>query len=347
MAAQVYVLDVGHGNCAVAIGDNWTVLVDAAPSAVVLAALDYLGVRRLDRIVISHRDADHASGVASVLAREDLSIDTIFISADAAKDPRAPETALLLAALSDAKRAGRCVVSRDLDNALPTGVLNGGGMVLEVVAPTFAAAMTGPTGNSPVGRRMTSNTVSAVVRIELPDRTRVLLPGDIDEVAFAELRETGADLTADVLVFPHHGAHSAVKDEGAFAAQLVEAVRPRSVVFSVSRTRQIRPSENVIRGILDVDPTIEIACTQLSRGCLPDDTGLPASSSTLSHLTTVPGAGAARCRSCAGSVTVGAGGLLGPLREAYDEYIAAVATQPMCRRLRPASAPERSPVADA
>ncbi len=334
MTAAVHVLDVGHGNSAIALGDGWTVLVDAAPSPAVLEALEHLGVRRLDRVVISHRDADHARGIVPVLARDELEIDTVFISADAAKDPTAPDTALLLAALGDAKTTGRCVVSRDLDEALPPGRLSGGGLAIDVLAPTFATAMTGPRGKSPAGGVMTSNTVSAVLRLTLPSGIRVLLPGDIDDIALRELLERGIDLEADILVFPHHGSQSAVADERAFASAVMQAVRPSTVLFSIGRTARTRPSEAIVRGVLDFDPDVHVACTQLSRGCLPADGGLPADSAVLGHLTNLPGAGATRCRSCAGSFTVGGAGVEGPDMGAHQAYIDAVATQPMCRRLR-------------
>jgi competence protein ComEC len=334
VTAGIHVLDVGHGNSAIALGEDWTVLVDAAPSPAVLEALEALKVRRLDRVVISHRDADHARGVVPILARDALQIDTLFISADAAKDPTAPDTALLLAALDDAKRTGRCVVSRDLDEALPPDRLSGGGLSVEVLAPTYATAMTGPRGKSPAGGTMTSNTVSAVVRITLPSRMRVLLPGDIDDIALRELAERGADLQADVLVFPHHGSHSAVPNERAFAATIMQAVRPSTVLFSIGRTARIRPSEDIVRGVLDVNPEVHIACTQLSRGCLPADSGLPGDPAALVHLTDIPGAGAPHCRSCAGSITIDAAGVSGPEHGDHQGYIDAVVTQPMCRRLR-------------
>lgn len=335
MTAAVHILDVGHGNSAVAHCADWTVLVDAAPSPAVLEALEHLGVRRLDRVVISHRDADHARGIVPILARQELDIDTVFISADAAKDPTAPDTALLLAALEDAKTTGRCVVSRDLDEALPPDRLSGGDLTIEVLAPTFATAMTGPRGKNPSGGVMTSNTVSAVLRITLPNSMRVLLPGDIDDIALRELLEHGTDLEAEILVFPHHGSHSAVPDERAFASAVMRAVRPRTVLFSIGRTARIRPSEAIVRGVFDVDPDVYVACTQLSQGCLPADGGLPDDPAALGHLTDVPGAGLAQCRSCAGSATVGGGGVEGPDWGAHQAYIDAVATQPMCRRLQP------------
>jgi competence protein ComEC len=334
VTVNVHILDVGHGNSALALGEDWTILVDAAPSPAVLEVLDQLQIGRLDRIVISHRDADHARGIVPILAREELMIGMLFISADAAKDPTAPDTALLLAALEDAKRSGRCTVSRDLDEALPSGRLSGAGLNVEVLAPTFPTAMTGPRGTNPAGGTMTSNTVSAVLRITLPSGVRVLLPGDIDDIALQELVEKGADLQADILVFPHHGSHSAVPDERAFGSAVMRAVCPNTVLFSIGRTARIRPSEQIVRGVLDVNPEVHIACTQLSRGCLPEDSGLPADPMALGHLTEIPAAGASRCRTCAGSLTIGASGVEGPEVGAHQAYIDAVATQPICRRLR-------------
>ena len=338
MSDKLYVLDVGHGNSAIALADDWALMVDAAPSVAVLEAIDHLGLDRLDHIVISHRDADHARGVVPLLARRELAIGTIFIAADAAKDPSAPDTALLLASLEDAKQSRRCRVSRDLDAALPAGELDGGGMVVEVLAPGYATAMTGPKGASPAGGRITSNGSSAVLRITLPGGLRVLLPGDIDGIAFNDLRRRDVDLAADVLIFPHHGSQRTLKDERRFASDLMQAVDPTTVLFSVGRTARVRPSPDVLRGIFDVKPDVEIACTQLSSGCLPSESALPVADGARSHLSDVPAAGASGCTSCAGSLTLAESGVIAPAREAHQAYIDTIATKPMCRLLRNAAA---------
>lgn len=334
MSGDLYVLDVGHGNCAIARGDGWSVMVDAAPSSAVMEAVEHFELSRLDVIAISHRDADHARGLGPLLASTDLEIGTIYISADAAKDPTAPDTAMLLAALRDAKESGRCEVSKDLDDALPAGTLDGGGLTVEVLAPTFETGMTGPLGVSPTGTTMTSNTVSAVLRITLPDGLCVLLPGDIDDVAFAELCERGVDLSADVLVFPHHGSMSAVKDEETFAREVVEAVGPHTVLFSVGRGKRARPTESVLRGVFAASPDLYVACTQLSSGCLAADANLPPRTA-LAHLSAVPSAGGARCRSCAGSIELRGPGLSESYQESHQQYLTSATDSPMCHRLRP------------
>jgi competence protein ComEC len=329
------VLDVGHGNCALALDEGWALMVDAAPSAAVIGAIEQLDVSRLDAVVISHRDYDHAGGVVPLLARRELDIGAVYIAADAAKNPTAPQTATLLAALHDAKRRGRCRVSRDLDAAMESADLSGNGIAVEVLAPMFATAMTGPKGKSANGGTLTSNSVSAVLRVTLSGGARVLLPGDLDDVALAELIAAGTDLSADILVFPHHGSHSAVADERIFAAEVMRQVRPSSVLFSVGRAAKARPTAEIVAGVFDADRDVYVACTQLSSGCQSDDARLPADPSEMTHLTTVPAAGRGACRSCAGSLTVAAGGFAGPAMLAHQGYLLATADTPMCHHLRP------------
>jgi beta-lactamase superfamily II metal-dependent hydrolase len=329
--ATLHVVDVGHGNCAVAVGDGWSLMVDAGASAAVVQAVAHLGLERLDTIVISHRDLDHARGLVPLLSREELEIGTIYIGADAAKNPNAPETATLLAALADAKRRGRCVVSRDLDDTFTTETLSGGGVSVEVLAPTFAMAMTGPKGQSSAGTMISSNAISAVLRITLSGGMRVLLPGDMDNVTLAELLAKGTDLSADVLVFPHHGSIGTVTNERAFASEMARAVGARTVLFSAGRGVKARPTEAVLQGIFDDNPNVSIACTQLSKGCLEADVDLP---DQLTHLTDLPAAGRADCRSCAGSMTLGREGCEGPDTVAHQNYIKAIAKTPMCHVVR-------------
>jgi beta-lactamase superfamily II metal-dependent hydrolase len=335
VSSELHVIDVGHGNCAVVTGNDWAMMVDAGASAAVIETVIHLGLTRLNSIVISHRDFDHARGLVQLLARESLEIGAVYIGADAAKNPSAPETANLLVALADAKRGGRCTVSRDLDNTFASTELSGGGVVVEVIAPTFATVMTGPTGRSPAGPKMTSNSVSAVLRVVLPDGLRILLPGDMDHVALKELIEAGVDLTADVLVFPHHGSLGTVPDERAFAADVMRAVNAATVLFSVGRAIKARPTADVLSGVLDVRPDVKIACTQLSSGCLGMGSDLPESPTQLGHLTALPAAGRSTCRACAGSITLRRPGMVGPVAAEHEKYLLATASTPMCRTLRP------------
>jgi beta-lactamase superfamily II metal-dependent hydrolase len=61
-------LDVGQGDAVVVREGGKTVLIDAGPSAHVVAQLRALGIDTIDLVVASHNHADHIGGMAAVLA---------------------------------------------------------------------------------------------------------------------------------------------------------------------------------------------------------------------------------------------------------------------------------------
>ena len=76
-SARVVVLDVGHGLAMLVETHAHRLLFDAGPTArsgfdsgeqIVLPALAASGRRRLDRLIVSHADNDHAGGAAAVVA---------------------------------------------------------------------------------------------------------------------------------------------------------------------------------------------------------------------------------------------------------------------------------------
>ena len=75
---DVHMLDVGQGQAVIVRTSNHVLLYDAGPAVpegfdagerVVVPAFQALGIHRLDALVVSHGDNDHAGGAASVLAR--------------------------------------------------------------------------------------------------------------------------------------------------------------------------------------------------------------------------------------------------------------------------------------
>ncbi|MBF7731333.1 DNA internalization-related competence protein ComEC/Rec2 [Pseudomonas sp. N040] len=74
--AEVWVLDVGQGSAVLVRTAGHTLLYDAGPRSgdfdqgarTVLPALRHLGIRRLDRLLLSHADADHSGGAPAVFA---------------------------------------------------------------------------------------------------------------------------------------------------------------------------------------------------------------------------------------------------------------------------------------
>src|SRR5258705_3929705 len=85
---------------------------------------------------------------------------------------------------------------------------------LEILGPPPGADATWPI-----------NDRSLVVRATTPGGS-ILVPGDIEELGTRALLDSGAGLSADLFVLPHHGKRQDLHGE------LIEAVSPRLVVAS-------------------------------------------------------------------------------------------------------------------
>jgi competence protein ComEC len=330
----VIVLDVGHGNATIARSEDFAILIDAPSDPTLLFTVAELGIERFDYVVISHRDRDHVGGLPAVLSQQSFQVGEVFVHADATKNTQSHQSKALMAALADAKRSGRVRVSRDLDDAIGDG-LSGGSFTVEVLGPRFEDAMSGPGGTTEDGKRISSNAASAIIRISCEGGGSILLPGDADRVSFEALEATGEDLTADILVFPHHGRNSTVGDEREFARWLSALISPSQVYFSVKRGLISRPSPEVVIGLREACPDAYIACTQLCAACAPAPLN---ESRTASHLGSLPSSGAADRECCAGTLQIALGepSLKRPSAEGHQRFIDEYTTEPLCRRDLPA-----------
>jgi competence protein ComEC len=173
--AWITVLDVGQGLASVIRTRQHTMIYDPGPlysaesdagQRVVVPYLRGLGIGQVDRLMVTHRDTDHSGGTASVRAA--LTVGDIVSS---------------VAGLGGQKGiAGQRWVWD--------------GVVFEVPHPAADAYEV-------VSK---SNHLSCVLRIEAAGR-RLLLTSDIeapDEAAL--LRRYPGDLSADLLLMPHHGS---------------------------------------------------------------------------------------------------------------------------------------------
>lgn len=176
-AARIAFLDVGQGTAVVVRTREHALVFDAGPAfasgsdtgrLVVLPYLRAQGIDRLDRIVISHGDRDHAGGLTVLLERH-------------------PE-AELLSGEPERLGYGRARYCRRGQAWTWDGV-------------RFEFLHPGP------GWRFSGNDASCVLRINTR-AGRVLLTGDVERAAERALVGTfpGNDLAADVLQVPHHGS---------------------------------------------------------------------------------------------------------------------------------------------
>ena len=201
--ARVSFLDIGHGLAVIVRTHRHTLLFDAGPALpgrfdagerVVVPALRALGVGRIDTLLISHEDSDHAGGAAAVL--------------------RELPVAALVGSLPDghALRRGETPYRR---------CVAGEGWQWDGVDFTFlhppATAFDDP--------RRTRNRLSCALRITAAGGQSLLITADLEGADEARLvREMAPALRAQVMQVPHQGSkHSSTP-------AFVEAVGARAVV---------------------------------------------------------------------------------------------------------------------
>ena len=219
--------DVGQGDAVVlaTAEPDRAVLVDAgADPGPVSACLDRLGIRRLALVVISHLHADHVGGLVGALRGR-------AVSAIALGPGRSPPWAF-----AEVLRAA--AVAHVPVVAVTAGQrLSWPGLVLDVLAPLRAAPVVGNSEAEVDGTVV--NNASVVLRATTP-AGRVLLTGDVELDAQAELLAARTDLRADVLKVPHHGSRYAAKE-------FFAAVAPRVSIVSVgAHNRYGHPSRHVL-----------------------------------------------------------------------------------------------------
>ena len=317
---RLVILDVGHGNCAVMYDDAGCVVVDAGPGTALLEFLRERQIGIVEEMLISHADTDHLKGVQTLLDQSDITVRSVRLNSDAAQDSMQWDA--MLYSLNDRRRRGTI----DFEVQLIEGfqVPFSGGSV-EVLAPSAYLAGRGPGARDSDGRRITTNTVSAVVRVRTSDRS-VLFTGDIDETGLEHLLEAGHDLEADVLVFPHHGGNvsdTATPDRNRrFSERLLAVVDPSIVVFSYARTRYRNPRPEIVEAV-NADPSRKVMCTQMSQRCMSE----PPNEDR--HLANIYADGRRSGQCCAGSILLTGADLL-PSVASHTDFVRTRAPGALC-----------------
>jgi len=202
---KLTVLDVGHGLSVAAQTRNHALLFDAGPAfgpqadsgnRVVVPYLRAAGVRVLDSLIVSHDDADHYGGAASVLQAMPVAqlfsslpdLDTLQFHADA---------------------ASRCYAGQHWE------------------WDSVRFDMLHPARASYDDPKVKDNDRGCVLKITTRSGA-VLLPADIEWLSENQLLASSREqLRADVLVAPHHGSQTSSTPE------FVLAVDPRIVIYPV------------------------------------------------------------------------------------------------------------------
>lgn len=217
---ELIAFDVGQGDAfLLRVKGGANILVDAGGNArgaydpgsrVVVPALRALGVNRLDLVVSTHADADHAGGLPAVL--DSVPVQLLVIGADERDRPR------FLSLLEAAQRNGVPVRNVGRGETLRLGSLR-----LEVLNP-------GPAGSG------TSNDDSVALNVWYSDRPVAVLPAEVP----AALEEVLPFAPAGVLVVPHHGSRFSSSDA------LLRKVGGHTAVISVGRNNYGHPHPEVL-----------------------------------------------------------------------------------------------------
>jgi competence protein ComEC len=313
MAIGVYCLDVGQGQCIALVGpspDGYrAALIDVGVDGERLARwLETIGVRRIPLIVPTHNHEDHIKGLASLIRAFPERVGDVRFVVD-----QAPGEIPFWISLQEWRAAGK-IGSADVvyppDASQPGNglkLLDPGlaGFQLFCVYPTVfeagAVAHDAPLLGTHPGHN--ANAASAILRLARSDETGwtiALFGGDLTFRGWKRLVEKGHNLSAEVLVVPHHGSsHGASNTFG--PEHLARAVQPRYALFSVGTDNPFsHPRGEIVRAFRDVHATI--LCTQITGRCVEDPEGLP-DRSVLARRGTAPNL-AGRGVPCAGTIVV-------------------------------------------
>ena len=218
--AQLDLLDVGAGQCALLrtpSGGTW--LIDAGTQggfdAWTQVLRPFLRERRLPRptgAFVSHANTDHYNALVGLLGA--ASLDRVYLNDYFGRGKPLPQ-------------AEGDMIDMLVDHRSEIVRLRSGSSV-QLDGDTLVEALWPPTSKP---ADLTVNDTSLVLRVTCAGK-RILFPGDLSLKGQERLLAEGADLSADILILPHHGAWTRSLPEffGAVSPDVVLLSAPRGLV---------------------------------------------------------------------------------------------------------------------
>ena len=222
-------LDVGQGQCLIYTEDGQTSVIDCggAQDESGETAARYLttnGVFSVERLVLTHLDADHCNGAAQFLSR--VKVQTIFLPATAKEE----DSAMLRIILEAAARYGTETEFVQEDRRFSTD--DGSLMIF------------GPD-------RTESGNDGGLCVLASHEKYDILITGDLSQMAEYRLLSRHDLEQIEILVAGHHGAQSST------SRALLERTQPAAVVISVGQDNSYgHPAQQTLARIRDVGAAI-------------------------------------------------------------------------------------------
>lgn len=320
----VAIIDVGHGNSTVIYDRSSTVIVDCGTGSSLLEFLEDQGIEKIDIVFLSHSDKDHIAGLVGLISSAKYVIGKVYVNSDSTKKSKLWDD--LLYELSHSEMNGGIQLCTGLTNS--SGSFFCGEVTLNVIGPSPYLAAKSAGGIDRLGRRITSNSISASFLVSWKHQTIAYLAGDIDQIALDDLIAHGSQFEAPVLVFPHHGGRSGDAEVTSFTKQICEATKASIIIFSIGRNEFSNPRPEIVSTIRKMGKDVRIACTQLSKHC---SNTVP--SHQPEHLLPVFSHGKSSNQCCSGTfiITLSDSVSYFPQFTLHDAYIKASASTPLCR----------------
>lgn len=215
--ASFSMLDVGQGQCLVSRSGKSVSVIDCggqedASGETAARFLLARGVTQVDRLILTHFDADHCNGVRQLLRR--MRVKTLYVP------ELSPENGLRTKLLFAAAQAGTEIRFVTDDLMLPDG--------MRMFAPTGSA----------------EEPNAGLCVLAAGEKYDILMTGDLSEQAEYRLLSTHDLPHAAVLVAGHHGAAASTSEA------LLRAVKPEAVLISVGADNRFgHPADETLRRI--------------------------------------------------------------------------------------------------
>lgn len=229
IALQVAAIDVGQGACTFLASGGETVLVDCGsansyidPGSEAADALNTWGYFHLDRVILTHYDYDHISGLEVLLAR--MEVEEILVPLPREEDGEASRQ---VASLAEEYGVALQYVTGERREDLGTASLT-----------IFA----------PVGDGSSNEEGLSVLCTE--GEFDLLITGDMSAKSEAVLAAETELPDIEVLLVGHHGSRTSTGEE------FLDAVTPEVGIISVGRNSYGHPTDETLQRLVRRDMTV-------------------------------------------------------------------------------------------